>query len=34
MESGDGTLWLVVSVGVATCAALTPGGGAWLAGLL
>ncbi|MGW7427533.1 hypothetical protein ACWGJB_47635 [Streptomyces sp. NPDC054813] len=32
--SGDGTLRLIVFMGAATCAALTLGGGAWLAGLL
>lgn len=31
---GDGTLRLIVFVGAATCAALTLGGGVWLAGLL
>ncbi|WP_158713193.1 hypothetical protein [Streptomyces sp. NRRL S-1813] len=29
-----GTLRLIVFMGAATCAALTLGGGAWLAGLL
>jgi hypothetical protein len=32
--SGDGTLRLIVLVGATTCAALTVGGGAGLAGLL
>jgi hypothetical protein len=34
LKSGDGTLRLIVFMGTATCAALTLGGGAWLAGLL
>jgi hypothetical protein len=34
LKSGDGTLRLIVFMGAATCAALTLGGGAWLAGLL
>ncbi len=33
-KSGDGPLRLIVVMGAATCAALTLGGGAWLAGLL
>ncbi|GAA4665137.1 hypothetical protein GCM10023324_14950 [Streptomyces youssoufiensis] len=33
-KSGGGTLRLIAFVGAATCAALTLGGGAWLAGLL
>ncbi|MFF8787993.1 hypothetical protein [Streptomyces sp. NPDC015125] len=33
-RSGDGMLRLIVFMGAATCAALTLGGGAWLAGLL
>ncbi|MEU9271171.1 hypothetical protein AB0E04_37855 [Streptomyces sp. NPDC048251] len=33
-RAGDGTLPLIVFMGAATCAALTLGGGAWLAGLL
>ncbi|WP_328622815.1 hypothetical protein [Streptomyces sp. NBC_00354] len=31
---GDGTLRLIIFMGAATCAALTLGGGTWLAGLL
>ncbi|WP_405876695.1 MULTISPECIES: hypothetical protein [unclassified Streptomyces] len=34
LESGDGTLRLIVFRTSATCAARTLGGGAWLAGLL
>jgi hypothetical protein len=34
LTSGDGTLRLIVLVGATTCAALTVGGGAGLAGLL
>ncbi|WP_163010573.1 hypothetical protein [Streptomyces dangxiongensis] len=34
VKSGDGTLRLIVFRGAVTCAALTLGGGAWLAGLL
>ncbi|UKY47825.1 hypothetical protein [Streptomyces inhibens] len=34
LKSGDGTLRLIAFMGAATCAALTLGGGAWLAGLL
>jgi hypothetical protein len=34
IESGDSTLRLIVFMRAATCAALTLGGGAWLAGLL
>jgi hypothetical protein len=34
LKSGDGTLRLIVFMGTATCAALTLGGGARLAGLL
>ncbi|MER7686587.1 hypothetical protein [Streptomyces sp. NPDC097610] len=33
LQSGDRTPRLVVFMGAATCAALTLGGGAWLAGL-
>lgn len=33
-KAGDGTLPLIVFMGAATCAALTLGDGAWLAGLL
>ncbi|MEU6908718.1 hypothetical protein ACWDZW_12815 [Streptomyces coeruleorubidus] len=33
-RAGDGTLRLIVLMGAAICAALTLGGGAWLAGLL
>ncbi|MER6571430.1 hypothetical protein ABT288_35960 [Streptomyces sp. NPDC001093] len=32
LKSGDGTLRLIVFMGAVTCAALTLGGGAWLAG--
>jgi hypothetical protein len=34
LKSGDGTLRLIVFMGATTCAALTLGDGAWLAGLL
>ncbi|WP_330315640.1 hypothetical protein [Streptomyces platensis] len=34
LEGGDGTLRLIVFMGAGTCAALTLGGGTWLAGLL
>jgi hypothetical protein len=34
LKSGDAMLRLIVFMGAATCAALTLGGGAWLAGLL